>query len=166
MIYPPSSTHQLAEVNVARLLAPLDDPKIADFTNNLDRVNRLAERMDGFVWRHVDETGNATDTQIDADPNVIYNCSVWASAETLERFVWGTLHTRFYERRTEWFRALGSMHFAMWWVPEGHRPTPEESIAKLAHLEAYGPSDKAFGWAELPGATMWRTHRCTPLAAE
>lgn len=166
MIYPPSPTHQLAEVNVARLLAPLDDPKIADFVNNLDLVNGLAERMDGFVWRHIDESGNATDTQISDDPNVIYNCSVWASAQALEKFVWGTVHARFYQRRADWFGALGSMHFAMWWVPEGHRPDPEESMERLALLNAEGPSERAFGWPQLPGAKLWQTHQCPPMAAE
>jgi heme-degrading monooxygenase HmoA len=143
----------------------MEDPMIADFANNLDRVNALAERMDGFIWRHVEDPVNATDAMIDDDPNVIYNCSVWASAEALERFVWGTLHARFYERRAEWFRALGSMHFAMWWVPQGYQPTPEDSMAKLAYLDAHGPSDVAFGWAELPGATLWKAHHKEPQVA-
>ncbi len=166
MIFPPTPHRQLAEVNVAKLLAPLDDPRIADFADNLDRINGLAERMGGFIWRYKDDTGNATDTQVDDDPFVIFNCSVWSSAEALERFVWGTLHARFYERRAEWFQALGSMHFAMWWVPEGHQPDPAEAMARLRLLEEKGPTEQAFGWAELPGATLWRTHRCPPLAAE
>ena len=33
-----------------------DDPRMADFYNNLARVNALAERMPGFVWRLKDET--------------------------------------------------------------------------------------------------------------
>ena len=166
MIHPPTPHHHLAEVNVARLLAPIDDPRIADFANNLDRINALAERMDGFVWRHTDDSGNATETQVDDDPDIIFNCSVWTSAEALERFVWGTVHARFYDRRAEWFRALGSMHFAMWWVPEGHRPDPAEAMARLSMLDTNGPTEQAFGWSELPGTTLWQTHRCQPLAAE
>jgi hypothetical protein len=32
----------------------------------------------------------------------------------------------------------------LWWVPAGHVPTPDEAMAKLAHLEAYGPTPDAF----------------------
>ncbi|MDX8352969.1 DUF3291 domain-containing protein [Cognatiyoonia sp. IB215182] len=166
MINPPSPDWQLAEVNLARLKAPVGSPVVAEFVDALDRVNALAERMDGFVWRHVDETGNATETRVHDDPLVIYNASTWRDAAALETFVWGTIHRQFYHRRAEWFDALGSMHFALWWVPPGHRPTPEESATKLATLEQDGPSEAAFGWADLPGATRWREERCPPLAAE
>ncbi|GIT91530.1 hypothetical protein JANAI62_19870 [Jannaschia pagri] len=162
MIAPPAPDWQLAEVNIARLKAPIDSPIVAEFAGALDRINGLAERMDGFVWRHIDEGGNATQTQPTEDPRVIYNASVWRDGPALETFVWGTLHARFYERRAEWFDALGSMHFAMWWVPPGHRPDPAEAMERLAALERDGPGAQAFGWADLPGATRWRTARCVP----
>jgi hypothetical protein len=41
----------LAELNVGRLVAPNDDPRIAYFQNNLDRVNAIGDRPDGFIWR-------------------------------------------------------------------------------------------------------------------
>ena len=40
----------LAELNVGRLLAPTDDPRVAEFMAALDRVNGLGKRMPGFVW--------------------------------------------------------------------------------------------------------------------
>src|SRR4051794_30200188 len=88
----------LAELNVARLKYPLDDPRIAEFADNLDLVNGIAERSPGFVWRLKDESGNATDIRGFDDPLVIVNMSVWRNAESLERFVWNTLHKRFYIR--------------------------------------------------------------------
>ena len=39
----------LAQLNVARLRAPLDDPLIADFVDNLERVNTLGEHSTGYV---------------------------------------------------------------------------------------------------------------------
>ena len=51
----------LAELNIARLKYPFDDPRVAEFADNLDLVNGIAERSPGFVWRLQDETGNATD---------------------------------------------------------------------------------------------------------
>ena len=165
-VHPPSPGHQLAEVNIARLKAPVGSPVVAPFIDALDRVNAVADRPPGFVWRHRDGTGNATATQAHPDPLVIYNASTWEGAAALETFVWGTVHARFYHRRGEWFDALGSMHFAMWWVPPGTRPTPEDAMDRLVQLESRGPSERAFGWADLPGARLWRDHRCPPLAAE
>ena len=42
--------HHLAELNVGRLVAPTDDPRVAEFMNALDQVNGLGKRMPGFVW--------------------------------------------------------------------------------------------------------------------
>jgi len=39
--------YYLAELNVGRLLAPTDDPRVAGFMANLDRVNGLGKRMPG-----------------------------------------------------------------------------------------------------------------------
>ncbi|WP_179380720.1 DUF3291 domain-containing protein [Jannaschia marina] len=153
---------QLAEINIAHLTHEIGHPAVADFADNLDRINALAERMPGFVWRHVDPSGNATETRIDPDPRVIVNLSVWEGVEALETFVWGTAHVQFYRRRAEWFHAMERMQFAMWWVEDGHRPTVAEAVERLAHHQAHGDTDHAFGWAHLPAATRWRSARCEP----
>ncbi|WP_370401784.1 DUF3291 domain-containing protein [Sulfitobacter sp. JB4-11] len=158
----------LAELNVGRLIAPTDDPRVADFMDNLDRINGLAKRMPGFQWMmegDAEGEGN-TDAKIEGDDLYIPNLSVWADVPSLEKFVWGTIHKRFYERRAEWFEVLGSMHFVMWWVPQGHRPTLDEALARLDHLRDNGDSEHAFGWAWLKEAQMWRSHGCSPQAAE
>jgi len=43
--------YHLAQVNISRLLAPIDDPLIANFKAALDPINALAESSPGFVWR-------------------------------------------------------------------------------------------------------------------
>ena len=85
---------------------------------------------------------------------------------SLENFVWNTVHRQFYERRAEWFEVLGAMHFVMWWVEDGHRPTLDEALARLETLKAEGDSAEAFGWAYLEEAKLWQAHRCAPVAAE
>ena len=156
-------TMHLAELNIGRLVAPTDDPRVKDFMDNLDFINGLGKRMPGFVWMMKGSgepgTGN-TEAKIDGDPQFVSNLTVWEDVESLEKFVWGTVHKQFYERREEWFEVLGSMHFVMWWVPEGHEPTLEEALAKLKHREAHGDSDDAFGWEWLKAAKMYETHRC------
>jgi len=161
--------YHLAELNVGRLLAPTDDPRVAEFMENLDRINGLGKRMPGFVWMMEGSgepgTGN-TEHAIGGDPQHVSNLTVWEDAASLERFVWGTVHKQFYERRAEWFEVLGEMHFVMWWVPAGHRPTLDEALERLDHLRTRGPSDHAFGWDHLKDATMWQSHGCAPVAAE
>jgi hypothetical protein len=150
----------LAQINIARLLHPQCDERVAEFFANLDRVNAAAERMPGFVWRLKDESGDATSIQAYDDPRIIVNMSVWESVETLEKFVWQTVHANFYRKRTGWFEAMEGAHFAMWWVEPGHEPTPAEGRARLEHLHLNGPGDYAFGWESVPEAMLWREARC------
>ncbi len=159
----------LAQLNVGRLVADTDDPRVAEFMAALDRVNGLGKRMPGFVWMiegsGAPGTGN-TDAKIGGDPRRVANLTVWQSVKTLEAFVWNTVHRQFYERRREWFEVLGEMHFVMWWIEPGHRPTLDAALARLAHLEANGDSDHAFGWAYLKEARLWRARNCARVAAE
>jgi hypothetical protein len=162
--------HHLAELNVGRLVAPTDDPRVAEFMNALDRINGLGKRMPGFVWMMEGSgepgTGN-TETKIAGDPLHVANLTVWESVETLENFVFNTVHQQFYARRQEWFEVLGEMHFVMWWVPEGHRPSLDEALERLEHLKRTGDSDNAFGWAYIKDAQLWRERSCAPaMAAE
>lgn len=159
----------LAQLNVGRLRAEPGDPRVAEFMAAIDRVNGLGRRMPGFVWMMEGSggpnTGN-TDTRLDGDPRFVSNLTVWQSVEALEHFVWNTVHRQFYERRTEWFEVLGAQHLVLWWVPAGHRPSLEEALARLAHLEAHGDSDHAFGWGYLEAARLWRQKSCDRVAAE
>ncbi len=155
---------QLAQLNVGRLLAPTDDPKVRDFMDNLDRVNGLGKRMPGFVWM-MEESGEPgrgnTDAKIDGDPLYVANLTVWGSVEALEAFVWGTIHKQFYARRKEWFEVMGQQHFVMWWIEDGLYPSLNEALERLQHLNAHGASDHAFGWDQVKTARMHETHGCT-----
>jgi hypothetical protein len=150
----------LAELNVARVRYALDDPRMSDFVDNLDRVNGVAERSEGFIWRLKDDSGNATSIKAVDDPLVIANLSVWASVESLERYVWQTIHKRFYGRKHEWFEKAQGPYFVMWWVASGHRPSIQEAVARLEHLRAHGPTGYAFGWESIATAKLWREARC------
>ena len=153
---------QLAELNIGRLRYPVGDPRVADFIDNLGRVNAMAERMPGFVWRLVGDGSNdgAIDLRPYEDPMMAVNMSVWQRVEDLEQFVWNTAHKKFYARKTEWFELMTAHHFVMWFVPEGHIPTIAEAKGKLAHQEANGNSDAAFDWSHLPHVKLWQSQRC------
>lgn len=137
------SGYHLAQINVARLKAPMDAPETADFKNNLDRINALAEGSPGFVWRLTGEGNDATDLIAFDDPMVITNLSVWESPAALGAFVYRSGHVEIMRRRAEWFHEM-EVYMALWWVPAGHEPTVAEAIARLELLQAKGPGPEAF----------------------
>ena len=138
------TTWHLAQLNVARAVAPLDSPTLAEFMGALDRINALAEVSPGFVWRLQAEGGNATAVRTSDDPQFIVNLSVWSSVEALFDFVYRTAHTQVMVRRREWFDPPAEAHMVLWWIPAGHVPTVEEALERLAHLRTQGPSPHAF----------------------
>jgi hypothetical protein len=135
---------QIAQINVATAVEPLDHPQLADFVAQLDDVNALADSSPGFIWRLQSESGNATDIQASIDPKFIVNMSVWASVESLFDFAYKSAHRLVMARRREWFQRPEGAYQVLWWVPEGHKPTVEEGLARLAKLNAEGPSSQAF----------------------
>ena len=153
---------QLAELNVGYARYPLDDPRMAGFMDNLDTLNALAERSNGYVWRMKSDSGNATDLAVPGDEEMISNMSIWEDVASLGDYVFNTIHAKFYEKRPAWFENMTRHHFVMWWVEDGHIPTLEEAIQKLAHLQEHGSTDDAFGW-DAVDQSAWR--RCK-IAAE
>ncbi len=155
------ANYHLAQLNIGRIRYEVNDPRMAGFVDNLAFVNALAERSEGFVWRYQDESGNATSTRpYDGDPMMAVNMSVWENVESLEKYVWQTVHKRFYAKRHEWFETMAERYLVMWWVPAGHRPSIAEAIERLEHLKANGSSDHAFAWESLPSAQLYKTARC------
>ena len=150
----------LAQLNIGKPLGPMDGPLMRDFKAGLDLVNGIAERSEGFIWRLKDDSNNATALRAFDDPDLLINLSVWRDAESLERFVWQTVHKRFYARKGEWFEKHAGPHFALWPVEEGHRPTLLEARQRLEDLEANGASERVFGWESLPNIKLWMTARC------
>ncbi|MEV6735516.1 DUF3291 domain-containing protein [Streptomyces sp. NPDC051104] len=143
-IQQPKATYELAEVNIARLKAPLESPQLKDFVAALDPVNAAADGSDGFVWRLQSDSGNATDIPVLGDEWLIINMSTWRDANALTAFMYQGQHREMLARRREWFERLEEAFTALWWVPAGHRPTVAEAEERLLHLRAHGPTEYAF----------------------
>ncbi|MFD3355794.1 DUF3291 domain-containing protein [Streptomyces fradiae] len=142
----PRAAH-LAQLNVATLRHPLDDPRMAPFVELLDPVNAAADGSPGFVWRLVEEgTADATGLR-PAGEDVIVNLSVWETVEALWDFTYRSGHLEAMRRRREWFARHVEAHVVLWWVPAGTRPTVGEALERLAELRALGPSPRAFTFA-------------------
>ena len=136
----------LAQINITKILAPLDHPIMADFVANLDPINALAESSEGFVWRLKEENNNATSIKIFDDDFLIVNMSVWRNADTLYEYVYRSDHVDIFKRRREWFEKMKDMHMALWYIPEGHVPTVAEAIERLTHLRHNGASPFSFSF--------------------
>ncbi|MEQ9437561.1 MAG: DUF3291 domain-containing protein [Cyclobacteriaceae bacterium] len=141
--------YHLAEINIGKLRYPIDHPQIAEFAENLDRINEIAEKSPGFVWRLQDESGNATEFHPFGDPLIIVNMSVWEGIEELKQYAFQTEHVQFMRKRQEWFEKHVGAYLVMWWVPTGHRPTIDEAKKRLSLLQAQGDTPEAFTFKKI-----------------
>ena len=75
----------LAQLNVGRAVAPLDDPAMADFVDRLDEINTLGTLSPGFVWKLQGDGGTSVELHVTEDPQYVINLTVWESIDDLLR---------------------------------------------------------------------------------
>lgn len=137
--------HHLAQINIAKLVAPRGDPRVQAFFDNLDRINALADAHPGFVWRLKADGGNdATAIQTTPDPLLIINMSLWRDADALFDFVYRTAHVGVMAQRRQQFDRWPGAFTALWWVEAGVTPTLADGFAALWRLDRFGPTPDAF----------------------
>jgi hypothetical protein len=136
--------YHIAQVNIGRIRAELEDPIMAGFVNRLDEINALADSSPGFVWRLQTDQGNATYFRPFGDERTLLNMSVWQDIASLRHYVYQTAHRELLRQRHAWFEKFESGYMALWWVPVGHSPGIDEAKQRLAHLDAHGPTQFAF----------------------
>jgi hypothetical protein len=144
------SSFHIAQVNIGRIRAELDDPIMAGFVNRLEEINALADSSPGFVWRLQESTGNATYLRPYDDNQILLNMSVWETVEALRHYVFKTAHAEMLRQRQAWFEKFAGVYTALWWVPAGHIPGIDEAKKRLTHLEAHGPTQFAFTFKTVP----------------
>lgn len=137
---------QLAQLNIARMRAPLGSELMREFEENLDPINRLAEQSPGFVWRYQEDNNNATSVRIFDDDYWLINMSVWKTVEDLFNFAYKSHHLEFFRRRREWFEATKEMTTVLWYVPPRRFPTIKEALDRLLHLRENGETPYAFSF--------------------
>ncbi len=143
-----TTTAQVAHMNVARLRFPPGDPRVAGFIDNVARVNAVAERSPGYVWRLSDESaavGNGITFQaVDPDPCLAISLSVWDSVESLWHFVNKTVHGGFLKRRVEWFAPWTGPNYVIWPHAGSTPPTLAEGWTRLRRLADHGAMPEAY----------------------
>lgn len=138
------SKYQLAQLNVAVMLAPIDSPVMSDFVANVDRINALAATSDGYIWRFTDPNEKALAKNVFQEQYLLTNMSVWASQSALFNFTYHSDHLAIYKRKKEWFQKMKTMHMVFWFIPEGGYPSLKEAKLRLDYLNAHGETPHAF----------------------
>jgi len=106
------NAHHLAEVNIAKRLAPMDDPIMLDFVKNVDRMNAIADQSKGFIWRLQNED-KAEASKIFQDDTLIINMSVWETQEALFNYTYHSEHIEVFKRKKEWFSKMILAHMVI-----------------------------------------------------
>ncbi len=125
----------------------IESPEMADFVDNLENINALAEESPGYVWRLQTEDGDATGIDFFGS-DVLVNMSIWEDVEFLHSFVYKTAHTKIMSRRKEWFHRVEEAYTVLWWVSEGVIPSLDEAKSKLELLKSEGPTAEAFSFKQ------------------
>ena len=136
--------YNLAQVNIADMVADLDDPVMSGFVQRLDEINKLADSSLGFVWRFQSDEGDATYLRPYENKNILFNMSVWESLETLKAYVYNSAHLELLRSKKNWFHKPGMPHMALWWIPKGYIPDVNEGLGKIKIINEKGACEEAF----------------------
>ena len=140
--------YHLAQINIARMCAPLTAPLMVDFAAQLQEINAIADASPGFVWRLQSEDGDATNIRAFDDEQILVNLSIWESIEALRDYVYRSQHGEVMRDRYRWFEKSHQPTLALWWIVAGHIPTIEEAKERLEYLRHHGSSPYAFSFAK------------------
>jgi hypothetical protein len=140
------SKYHIAQINIARMLAPIDDPVMEEFVAQLESINALADASPGFVWRLQTEEGDATSLKVYDDDMIIVNMSVWESVESLREYAYKSAHSKVMRDRKRWFEKFDGPYYALWWVSAGHVPATEEGRERLEYLREHGGTSYSFSF--------------------
>jgi hypothetical protein len=127
---------------------------MAGFVAQLDRINALADRSRGFVWRLQTDDGNATGIRAFDDERILFNMSIWESIDALHDYVYRSGHVAVFRDRRQWFEPHPAPTLVLWWIEPGSVPSIEEAKRRLALLGLHGPTPEAFTfkvWFPAPG---------------
>ena len=141
--------YHIAQINIGRILAPIGSEIMAEFVAQLPAINALADSTPGFVWRLQTESGDATGIRIYDDEMIAMNMSVWESVDALREYAYKSSHAGVMRDRKRWFEKFDGQYMALWWVPAGHIPSPQEGKERLDYLCEHGETEYAFSFKNI-----------------
>jgi hypothetical protein len=134
----------LAQVNIGVAKFGYDDPRLAEFVDNLDRINVLADESPGFIWRFAQQDEYEAGRDVFGDEKLLFNMSLWESREALMDYVYKSDHVHILRKRAEWFVNQNRPILALWWHAAGTKPSVHEAKDRLDRLARNGPTEDAF----------------------
>lgn len=137
--------YYLAQVNIAKMLAPLDDPIMQDFISSFDAINAIADNSEGFVWRMKDED-REEGAKIFQEDSLVINISVWEDIDSLFHYVYHSGHIDVFKRKKEWFKLIKLQHMAFWYVPKGYEPNFNDAKERLDYIRSHSATPYAFNF--------------------
>ncbi|WP_328605513.1 DUF3291 domain-containing protein [Amycolatopsis sp. NBC_00345] len=132
-----TGNYHLAQANILYAVDSLKSETLASFHELALVVDKLARESPGFVFR----LESLFDLPV--DPYML-NVSVWESLEALREFTYRGEHADSLKTRRQWFKPPRGAPSVLWWLPAGHLPDVDESMARLGLLNAKGATADAF----------------------
>ena len=139
----------LAQANIAKMRAAIDDPSMQGFAENIQRINHLAEVSPGFIWRYEYSPADAMSLRAYDKQKIIFNMSVWSSLDALKNYVYKSTHLEFVQAKNHWFHELDSAHMVLWWLPEGVVPRVDDALEKISLINEIGANRLAFNFGRV-----------------
>ena len=131
------SKYNLAQVNIAKVLAPMDDFIMKGFVDNLYAIYQIADTHQGFVSRINNEEYTTELRDTFPDESFIVNISVWKDLVALSGFTYKSGHIEIFKRKKEWFNKIQMKYMGCWYIPEGHVPTHQEAKHRLNYVNKH-----------------------------
>jgi len=133
----------IAQANIARLRYPLDHPCMLGMASRIDEMNGLAESSPGFGWRfkRTEKEENRLShfrsyLQPFDENRFFFNMSVWTDTDSLNAYVYRSLHSDMLRNRTQWVEELSVASLAVWQVEAGHHPSLREAVQRFQNFSA------------------------------
>jgi hypothetical protein len=137
---------QLAQLNIARMKVPYDDPLMKGFIDALEPMHELSDNSPGFVWRLESDQNPEPELAAFEASGWLVNMSVWQSIDDLKAFVMAPYHLSIMRRRAEWFEKTREETMVLWWIEDGCIPSFTEAMERLHCLRDNGPTSYAFSF--------------------
>ena len=131
--------YHLIHANLANLRAPLSDPSMTGYGDQLEKIDSQAERFAGFISQpELPDAGKVF------NGDMLLYVSVWEEVEMLERFVNNSRHAELHSRPEEWFISDEYPPYVLFWLPAEEKVTEQEVKDRFALLDEKGPTTSAF----------------------
>ena len=142
------SKFNLAQVNIAKVLAPMDNPLMKDFVDSLDAIYKISDSHGGFIMSINNEDRPTEFREAFPDDSFMVNISVWKDLDALFDFTYKSGHVEIFKRKKEGFSKIEMKYMACRYFPEGQVPTHEEAKQRLNYVNKHGYTPYAFSFKD------------------